>query len=867
MKRLTNKKMTRSEFQHIAHYENNSLCKHLLDLNAEISADYLFIASVDKDLIHAVSTAAVYQNSIIDNFSYELNGSPCEQVFESDVCCIPENVAQQYPLDAALVDMGIQAYLGVPIFCETDRPVGILVGLYKKPCFEISRYSSKFNTFGRFLGEFLHKSHLQLRSNKQLLLLSEVEEMAKVGAWEYDVSEDHLYWSNEVYRIYGLPFNAHLKPLIGAALYNEYDKKRISELFNKSIETGETYCEEIGFNNAQGLSKWIRVSSNAEKNSEGKVIRLYGAIADITEERKMLAATQAESHKLEVILNNLKDAVVTIDLKGNILHANSSSEQMFGYSMAELEAMSVNQLMPEPYASRHQTFIDNYERTQHANIIGVGRELPALRKNGEVFQMELSLTKASNVGESRYVGVIRDISERIQAEDTIYNLAYSDTTTGLKNKRWFERECKSLLQSGFASRGGAYIYAALINVDKMSQINLKYGFGTGNDCLKFIADKISTLVGKRCNVYKSGEDAFVLLSDEVSSHPNELEVLQAFVDSNLLRNELFSFVNEDQDIPLSVSIGSAILDARSNNYETLFDTLEYALRNAKRLAPFGQYYANKTELEKYERLKKMRSLLANVTETDELSLVIQPQFNPDGKLDSSEALIRWHSQELGWVGPDEFIPVAEQSNTINKIGEWVIDQVCQLLYSLDKEAVNTSISINISAKQIVASNFIERLLYYVEKWHVSPQRLVLELTETALITDIELVISTMNKLHKKGFRFSVDDFGTGYSSLSYLKKLPISELKIDRFFVDSISDNNDNSGRTIVNMIINMANALGVTSVAEGVETQEQLDYLTKQGCSMFQGYYLSKPLSIEDWLAIIAKHANKSMLSLSTLK
>lgn len=195
------------------------------------------------------------------------------------------------------------------------------------------------------------------------------------------------------------------------------------------------------------------------------------------------------------------------------------------------------------------------------------------------------------------------------------------------------------------------------------------------------------------------------------------------------------------------------------------------------------------------------------------------------------------------------MPIAEESETIIKIGDWVINNACKLLHEIDLHDKETRIAINISAKQIVAANFKQKLIANINKWQVSAHNLILELTETTLVSDIELVKTTMLELNEMGFRFSIDDFGTGYSSLSYLKALPIAELKIDKFFIDGITDTQDASSRTIVNMIIDMAKALGVNSVAEGVEEHAQYTYLKQRGCDLFQGYLFSKPLSVSQWL------------------
>ena len=204
--------------------------------------------------------------------------------------------------------------------------------------------------------------------------------------------------------------------------------------------------------------------------------------------------------------------------------------------------------------------------------------------------------------------------------------------------------------------------------------------------------------------------------------------------------------------------------------------------------------------------------------------------------------MRWYSKELGPVSPGEFIPIAEESYAICEIGDIVLRKTLNVMSNFVKAGLNTTIAINISARQIVMPDFINSLLSRVNQFGIPPHRLMLELTETALVVDIELVKETMLELAKFGFRFSIDDFGTGYSSLAYLKVLPISELKIDKYFVDDIGKDFDGKAAQIVDAILEMAKALNVTCIAEGVETVEQLNYLKGKGCERFQGYYFSRP-------------------------
>ncbi|URQ99006.1 EAL domain-containing protein [Pseudoalteromonas sp. SCSIO 43095] len=822
-----------------------NLSAQLSALQQEIKADYLFIASVDED--KSATTQLVLSNTeVIENFSYSLEGSPCELLLTQSICFITHKLQQDYPENKLLQVINANAYIGAAILNDDGLLTGVLVGLYFNAHQDLESYKSILLSFANYTSAYLQKCFLENKPSSQKLLTNAVESMAKVGSWQYTVLTDELYFSPEVYKIYALAADSKINTTQAIAHYADEEQVRISQLFRRLQTLGLPYCEDFEFVDAHGNKKWVRTSGHPVFNDDHQVIKVYGAFEDVTLEYELKAKVDDKNNRLEAILNNLNDAVITINQQGVIVHCNSTALTMFGYKQNEMLGLSINNLMPEPYASKHHSYMRNYEQTGEAKIIGVGRQLPARKKDGTIFQIELSLTKAVNEQNVEYIGVVRDISEKLKAQDTIYNLAYSDPITGLKNKRWFERECRSLLQS--ASINNGYIYAALLDMDKLAQFNFKYGIEAGNEALILTAKKLSNAVQGEYKLYKSGVDSFLIISANVSSDLSYLEQQQPSIDSKLLALDNFSHKINDLDVVLSASLGSTIINASRDSYSSMFDKLEYAQKQAKKLAPFGYYFADLDALKRYERTNKIRYLLINVDKSDELTLVLQPQFNNENTFNSAEALLRWDSEELGVISPREFIPLAEENEAIIKIGDWVVDQVCKLLHEVSRAGKNTCIAVNISAKQIVAPDFKEKLLASIHKWQVSPRNLVIELTETTLVSDIELVKETMLELNKKGFRFSIDDFGTGYSSLSYLKELPISELKIDKYFVDGIMDTDDNSSKTIVNMIIDMASALGVNSVAEGVEEPAQFNYLKQRGCNLFQGYLSSKPLPIEQW-------------------
>lgn len=245
---------------------------------------------------------------------------------------------------------------------------------------------------------------------------------------------------------------------------------------------------------------------------------------------------------------------------------------------------------------------------------------------------------------------------------------------------------------------------------------------------------------------------------------------------------------------------------------------------------------------------------------DEFYIVLQPQYSLGIHPVASEALLRWNSKLFGNVRPDEFISLAEENGDILIIGDWVINEVCKLASKLKHQQICTRIAVNISAKQIVQPDFAQQLMQRLTQWDVPPSCLMLEITESTLVQNIELVRKQMLELSQHGLSFSIDDFGTGYSSLRYLKELPLNEIKIDRYFVEEITD--ENQEVTIVNTIIEMAKAMGVATVAEGIEDEKQLRYLTKRGCNYFQGFFLSRPLAVEKWLQLFLDEEQISLMS-----
>ncbi|GAA5315898.1 MAG: hypothetical protein AseanaTS_11030 [Candidatus Pelagadaptatus aseana] len=696
---------------------------------------------------------------------------------------------------------------------------------------------------------YLSYCHQQLLNQLQSQndLLSEVEELAHVGSWEYQLDNQNVYWSDETYRIYGLKPGTDVSPEEGISYYGPEDQEVIRNAFQQALEQGTSYQHQLRFTDAQGNHKWIRTTGKARRKN-GVITHVFGGFEDISREQQLIEHEKSSTAYIQDILDNLNDAVIAVDSNSRIVTANRTVKNIFGFEAEELIGQNISALMPKPYCHMHDKYMRSYLENGNAKIIGVGRELPAVRKNGEEFPMELSLTETEQNGQRLFIGIIRDISDRKEAEDKLFRLAFFDNLTELPNRTSFERDVMELVSK--AELTGADIYASFLDIDRFSQINLTYGKRYGDYALNMISKRIASCLPKEFKLYRNNADSFFLLHkypvngnrQALLKHTSELcqKILQQISDELVINNHSHN---------LTLSIGSTLTPSQGLKGSRLINMLEYAANRAKDKGGNCHITVDKHTHAEIEHKAFISNSLIQGLNDGEFSLVLQPQYDRNMTLVASEALIRWHSQQLGFVSPADFIPIAEDTGKIILIGDWVLNEVCRILHQQAQQGVHTTIAVNISAKQIIQPDFCDKLLVITNRWLVTAEQLILEITETTLVSDIELVKQRMNYLSKLGFRFSIDDFGTGYSSLSYLRQLPLHELKIDRFFVDEIDL--QGSEVPIINSIIHMAKALGVSVVAEGVENQAQQNYLIDRGCDTLQGFHLNKPMPVDAWRAL----------------
>lgn len=431
---------------------------------------------------------------------------------------------------------------------------------------------------------------------------------------------------------------------------------------------------------------------------------------------------------------------------------------------------------------------------------------------------------------------ISDITDRKIIEEKLEHLASHDVLTGLANRRLFnERLLQALNRAQHKQQKLAILF---IDLDRFKIINDSLGHTIGDEVLKTLSGRLKNAIRVEDTLARSGGDEFLLLIEEYDHTQDIITIANKLLDAF---NEPVHIKNNEMYI--TGSIGISLYPEDASTPEELIQLADTAMYQAKRAGRNSYQFAHQELREEaFERFFLENHLRAAI-EKEEFEIYLQPQhFIETETLCGAEVLLRWKHSEIGMIGPDRFIPVAEETGLIIPIGNWVLDQACGKMKSwLDKGFTLPKIAVNIAGPQLLSPNMVDTVQQILEKHELEAKYLELEITESYLMEDKALVANVLSRLREMGISISIDDFGTGYSSLSYLQKLPISKLKIDQTFVRDVPGDEDD--RAIVKTIIALADNLKMMLIAEGVETKEQADYLLQNGCRKAQGYYYAKPM------------------------
>ncbi len=549
------------------------------------------------------------------------------------------------------------------------------------------------------------------------------------------------------------------------------------------------------------------------------------------------------------------EAAMVTDADANILRVNSAFETITGFRSQEAVGRNPSFMSSGKHSS-------DFFSEMWRQLLAIGTwtgEIWGKRKNGDVYPQHMTITAVRNDkgNVNQYVAIFEDITERKKTEDEIHNLAFFDALTGLPNRRLFLDRLNRVLSISARNRKfGVLLY---LDLDKFKLLNDSQGHDYGDMLLIEVAKRLKAGVRAQDTVARLGGDEFVILIEDIDVHADEASRKAAHIAENLRTSLSRPYQLKEHLAHTSASIGACLFFGNDEPGEELLKRADIAMYQAKAAGRDTVRFFDPQMQQAVEVRAALESDLRQALTEDQFQLYYQCQVDKDRKIIGAEALIRWIHPRRGMVFPGEFIPVAEDSSLILDIGYWVIDSACQQLnaWSHDSATRHLVLAINISATQFMHPKFVGHITAAIDKHQIDPGRLKLELTESVVMKDLDVVVKKMQELTRElGIGLSLDDFGTGYSSLSYLKQLPFAQIKIDRqFVINMTSDVND---ATMVKTIIDLAQNFGLQVIAEGVETEQQLAFLHAQGCGEFQGFLFSKPIPAADFLGLCSAESTE---------
>jgi diguanylate cyclase (GGDEF)-like protein/PAS domain S-box-containing protein len=572
-----------------------------------------------------------------------------------------------------------------------------------------------------------------------------------------------------------------------------------------------------------------------------------GSFMDITGRKLMEEQLRQSEEKYRTILQTIQEGYFEVDLAGNFTFFNDAMCRLYGYSKEELIGMNYRQYTDKETAKEvFQAFNKVYNTGEHSK----GFDWQVIRKDEveRYIEASVSLRKDSSDKPIGFRGIIHDITERKQTEQQINYMATHDNLTGLPNRLMFSQLLNQAIRS--AERHKRQLVVFFIDLDRFKTINDSLGHEAGDRMLKEMAKRFKKSLRADDVVGRLGGDEFIILTEEV----DELNQV-ANVAHKILSSAIKPMVLLGEECRITASIGISIYPGNGTDEQTLIKNADMAMYFAKEEGRNNyQFYSKDIQSQSKERFC-IETNLRRALERNELSLEYQAKMDfKTGMITGVEALLRWQNPSLGSVTPTQFIPVAEETGLIVPIGRWVMKTACAQNVAWQRQGLPpVRMAVNLSLRQLMDDNLLKDIKAALVDSGMAPNLWELEITESMVMQNPTRMLAVLTNIKKMGVRLAIDDFGTGYSSLAQIKHFPIDTLKVDRSFIRNLPQ--DSEDRAITEAVIAMGKTLSLTVVAEGVETQEQKDFLRDHICDEMQGFHFSRPIAPDKFADLLRKN------------
>ena len=558
-------------------------------------------------------------------------------------------------------------------------------------------------------------------------------------------------------------------------------------------------------------------------SADGKLLDAVGTLAaNAIRNAQLLQELRSNEAHLRAVLDNVAEGIITVDEANCIASFNPAAERIFGYAAADVIGGDV------------RTLLDSLNPGET-----IGRQSGDRR-----FAADVSVgTMRLEHDQPLQIFSVRDITRRKEAEAALEHQALHDALTDLPNRVLLHDRLQQAIRA--ADRNTTSVALLVMDLDRFKEVNDTFGHHTGDQLLEQLGQRLGSVLRASDTIARLGGDEFAVLLPTAA-----LDEAQQIAD-RLLQVLEQPFTLGGLQLEIDASIGIALSPDHGHDADTLLRRADVAMYVAKRGNVGHAVYTADQDQHSPMRLA-MVSELRRAIDQNELSLYFQPKVSlAAGSVTCAEALVRWQHPRHGLLGPDLFVPIAEQTGLIRPLARWVLDAALRQCSRWRHQGLDLAVAVNLSMRNLHDPEVVDTIRQLLTRWGIPPSRLVVEITESSLMADAERAMDVLGRLRAMGVGISIDDFGTGYSSLAYLKRLPVDELKIDKSFVAHIaSDDND---AAIVRSTIGLAHDLGLAVVAEGIEDEVTWDYLAGLGCDVAQGYFISRPLPVAafgDWLA-----------------